>query len=161
MVVALVVLHVSGQKRLTARLFLWPSSPIATVTFAGYRGGSNIAPEVSKRFPYSGFDGLRASFHLAQQHGALNSGDTEVGQTILVSVRHQSTLRLFPDKKGSQLVLHDFKKMAEVLPDELRPSLSPPDSSKWDSPSSCEIAFAARCARRTTVPDHPKSRLHS
>jgi hypothetical protein len=65
----------------------------------------------------------------------LNSGDTEVSQPILVSVCHQSTLCLFPDEKDSQLILHDLKKMAEVLPDELVLLGYPiADSSKWTAP---------------------------
>jgi hypothetical protein len=49
-------------------------------------GANNVPPEVSMRFPHRGFDRLRTSFHLAHQHRALNGGDSEVSQSILVSV---------------------------------------------------------------------------
>jgi hypothetical protein len=90
---------------------------------------------VSERFPNRGLDRLHISFHLAHQHRALNSGDTEVSQPILVGVRRQPTLCLFPDEKDLQLILHDLKEMAEVLPDELVLVRHPiADSSKWTAP---------------------------
>jgi len=74
----------------------WPwSSPLV-------RGRANyVPPEVSERLPHRGFDRPRTSFHLAHQHRALNSGDTEVGQPIHVGVCRQSTLCLFPDEARS------------------------------------------------------------
>jgi hypothetical protein len=55
---------------------------------------NKVAPEVSERFPHRGFDRLRTSFHLAHQHRALNSGDTEISQPILGSVCREATLCL-------------------------------------------------------------------
>src|ERR1700730_3441334 len=108
---------------------------------------NSVPPEVSERFPDRGFDRLRASFHLAHQHRALNSGDTEVSQPILVSVCRQSTLCLFPDEKGSQLILHDLKEMAEILPDQLVLLRHPiADSSKWTAPRHARFFCSSMCA---------------
>jgi hypothetical protein len=92
---------------------------------------------------------------------SLSSGDTEVSQPILVSVCRQSALCLFPDEKGSQLILHDLEDMAEVLPDEfVLVCHSIADSSKWTAPRHAK-SFATRRARRTAVRDPPESQLHN
>jgi hypothetical protein len=88
---------------------------------------------VSKRFPGPGFDKPPTSFHFAHQHRVLNRGDTEVSQPILSATRPADPV-LF-DEEGAQLILHDLKEMAEVLPDELAVVRHPvSDSSKWSGP---------------------------
>jgi hypothetical protein len=136
-------------------------APIAMVKFLGRWPSEQRTAGGGKCFPDRGFNGLRTSFHLAHQHRALSSGDTEVSEPILVSVCRQSALCLFPDEKGSQLILHDLEDMAEVLPDEfvlVRHSIAA--SSKWTAPRHAK-SFATRCARRTAVRDPPKSQLHN
>src|SRR5215475_3520003 len=78
-----------------------------------------MAAKVRQRFLDGRLDRLGVSFDLAHQHGALDRGDAEVGQSILVGVGGESSLRLFPDEEGPQLVLYDLEQVAQVLPDEL------------------------------------------
>jgi hypothetical protein len=73
---------------------LWLRLPWSRPLVSGR--ANNVPPEVNECFPDRGFDRLRTSFHLAHQHRALNGGDTEVSQPILVSVCRQSALCLFP-----------------------------------------------------------------
>jgi hypothetical protein len=95
----------------------------------------DITPEVRKGFPYYRFGGLGASLHLAHSHSALDRRDTEISQAILVGVCDQSSLCLFPDEKGSELIFHNLEKMAEILSNELVLLGYPiADGSKWTPP---------------------------
>src|SRR5262245_4263900 len=80
---------------------------------------SNVSAKVRQRFLDGRLDRLGASFDLAHQHGALDRGDAEVGQSILIGPGSESSPRLFPDEEGPQLVLYDLEQVAQVLPDEL------------------------------------------
>src|SRR5215813_2169258 len=73
---------------------------------------SNMAAKVRQRFLDGRLDRLGVSFDLAHQHGALDRGDAEVGQSILIGPGSEPSLRLFPDEEGPQLVLYDLEQVA-------------------------------------------------
>src|SRR5262249_24920572 len=64
-------------------------------------------------------DRLAVSPDLAEQHGALNGTEAEVGHVLFVRLGRQTSERLLLDEEARKLVLDHLEDETEVLPDQL------------------------------------------
>ena len=77
--------------------------------------------------------------NLAHQHGSLYGSNAKISQAIFLRVLCDSGLCFFTDKKGHQLVLHDLKNQAQVLPNQLIPVPKLiADGPEWTAPFHAE-----------------------